>query len=252
MIWHWCPALVLSGLSKFAVKYASKSHRVQSKGKYQVHWDQRYRSIANACGVYDFTCTDHQWVHELRRWIQFYPSQMHRVRRMHITDHDWISIPALCSSCNNCREWIKSWQPMLSITGIGRVLSSHWINWWRSRAYHMGEWVPFDRCWASKMKVRTVCCACNSYDYGYFHILCIFAETTVDSGQKPPTPTYQNGYATSRHRKSTSMPIQMCLEASDGFVSAPFNDIFDLLGAYSHRPVTKDDFKWVATAMHSS
>lgn len=65
------------------------------------------------------------------------------------------------------------------------------------------------------------------------------------SGPKVAPSKFQNGFATPRHRKSTSMPIQMCLEVSNGFSNAPYDDIFDLLGAYSHRPVIKDDFTYV-------
>lgn len=74
------------------------------------------------------------------------------------------------------------------------------------------------------------------------------ADLTIASEQKgtpmcpTPSPT-QNGFGSSRHRKSISMPIKMSLEVANGFTNAPVNDIFDLLGAYSHRPVLKDDFK---------
>lgn len=54
-----------------------------------------------------------------------------------------------------------------------------------------------------------------------------------------------NDYNNVRHRKSISMPIQMNGSAaiSNGFPNVPINDIFDLLGAYSHRPIVEDNYK---------
>lgn len=71
-----------------------------------------------------------------------------------------------------------------------------------------------------------------------------YLELTTSPEQKLPSKT-ANGFGNSRHRKSTSMPNKMCLELANGFINAPVNDIFDLLGAYSHRPVIKDEFAYV-------
>lgn len=56
----------------------------------------------------------------------------------------------------------------------------------------------------------------------------------------PPTP----GPLTSSHRKSVSVPMRMNLKLVNGYKNAPVDDIFELLGAYSHRPVVADDFRY--------
>lgn len=40
-----------------------------------------------------------------------------------------------------------------------------------------------------------------------------------------------------------SMPIKMDLGMANGFANVPVDDIFDLLGAYSHRPIVEDNYK---------
>lgn len=47
------------------------------------------------------------------------------------------------------------------------------------------------------------------------------------------------------HRKSLSVPIKMNLNLSNGFTNAPVHDIFELLGAYSHRPIVEEDYRFV-------
>lgn len=46
------------------------------------------------------------------------------------------------------------------------------------------------------------------------------------------------------HKKSMSMPVKYPMALSNGFTSAPINDIFDLLSAYSHRPIIEEDFNY--------
>lgn len=53
----------------------------------------------------------------------------------------------------------------------------------------------------------------------------------------------RKGYTNTGHRKSLSMPIKMNLGMSNGFANVPVDDIFDLLGAYSHRPIVEDSYK---------
>lgn len=65
-----------------------------------------------------------------------------------------------------------------------------------------------------------------------------FGATTTESA--PPTP----GPLTSSHRKSVSVPMRMNLKLVNGYKNAPVDDIFELLGAYSHRPVVADDFRY--------
>lgn len=47
------------------------------------------------------------------------------------------------------------------------------------------------------------------------------------------------------HRKSLSVPIKMNLNLTNGFTNAPVHDIFELLGAYSHRPIVEEDYRFV-------
>lgn len=54
----------------------------------------------------------------------------------------------------------------------------------------------------------------------------------------PPTP----GPLTSSHRKSVSVPMRMNYKLVNGYKNAPVDDIFELLGAYSHRPVVAEEF----------
>lgn len=37
----------------------------------------------------------------------------------------------------------------------------------------------------------------------------------------------------------------MDLGMANGFANVPVDDIFDLLGAYSHRPIVEDNYKYV-------
>lgn len=59
----------------------------------------------------------------------------------------------------------------------------------------------------------------------------------------PTSTPIKNGYNYLGHRKSMSVPIKMNLNSTNGFSNAPVNDIFDLLGAYSHRPVVEETYK---------
>ncbi|XP_022113734.1 endonuclease/exonuclease/phosphatase family domain-containing protein 1-like [Pieris rapae] len=45
-------------------------------------------------------------------------------------------------------------------------------------------------------------------------------------------------------RKSFTMPVKFPLTLPNGFAAAPVNDILDLLSAYSHRPVVREDFMY--------
>lgn len=56
----------------------------------------------------------------------------------------------------------------------------------------------------------------------------------------PPTP----GPLTSSHRKSVSVPMRMNYKLVNGYKNAPVDDIFELLGAYSHRPVVAEEFRY--------
>lgn len=47
------------------------------------------------------------------------------------------------------------------------------------------------------------------------------------------------------HRKSLSVPIKCTNNLSNGFSMAPVNDIFDLLSAYSRRPIIEEEFTYV-------
>lgn len=47
------------------------------------------------------------------------------------------------------------------------------------------------------------------------------------------------------HRKSLSVPIKINLNLTNGFTNAPVHDIFELLGAYSHRPIVEEDYRFV-------
>lgn len=52
-----------------------------------------------------------------------------------------------------------------------------------------------------------------------------------------------NGTSNSHHRKSLSVPIKMNLNLTNGFKSAPINDIYDLLSVYSQRPIIEDNLR---------
>lgn len=71
----------------------------------------------------------------------------------------------------------------------------------------------------------------------------------------PTSTPIKNGYTRTNnnnvgHRKSISMPIKMngsggtVSALSNGYANVPVNDIFDLLGAYSHRPVVEDNYRY--------
>lgn len=49
---------------------------------------------------------------------------------------------------------------------------------------------------------------------------------------------------TPRHRKSLSAPIKFSLSLGNGLSKAPIDDIFDLLSAYSYRPIVEEEFKY--------
>lgn len=57
----------------------------------------------------------------------------------------------------------------------------------------------------------------------------------------PPTP---GRLGSSSHRKSSSVPMKMNHKLVNGFQNAPINDIYELLGAYSHRPTVADHFQY--------
>lgn len=59
----------------------------------------------------------------------------------------------------------------------------------------------------------------------------------------PASTPVRRGYTNTGHRKSMSMPIKMDLGMANGFANVPVDDIFDLLGAYSHRPIVEDNYK---------
>lgn len=67
-----------------------------------------------------------------------------------------------------------------------------------------------------------------------------FSFDGVDGESAPPTP----GPLTSSHRKSVSVPMRMNYKLVNGYKNAPVDDIFELLGAYSHRPVVAEDFRY--------
>lgn len=46
------------------------------------------------------------------------------------------------------------------------------------------------------------------------------------------------------HRKSLSAPIKFSLSLGNGLSKAPIDDIFDLLSAYSYRPIVEEDFRY--------
>lgn len=56
--------------------------------------------------------------------------------------------------------------------------------------------------------------------------------------------TPRNGAHTPKHRKSLSAPMKISLSLGNGLSKAPLNDIFDLLSAYSYRPIVEEDFKY--------
>lgn len=59
----------------------------------------------------------------------------------------------------------------------------------------------------------------------------------------PASTPIKNGYTKNvGHRKSISMPIKINGGLPNGFRNAPVNDIFDLLGAYSHRSIVEDNY----------
>ncbi|GBP32119.1 hypothetical protein EVAR_80885_1 [Eumeta japonica] len=55
-----------------------------------------------------------------------------------------------------------------------------------------------------------------------------------------------NGFSQPRtpHRKSLSMPTKLPITLTNGFATAPVNDILDLLSAYSHRPIIKENYTY--------
>ncbi|GLV41466.1 hypothetical protein CBL_06696 [Carabus blaptoides fortunei] len=52
------------------------------------------------------------------------------------------------------------------------------------------------------------------------------------------------GLHTPKHRKSLSAPMKFSLSLGNGLSKAPINDIFDLLSAYSYRPIVEEEFKY--------
>lgn len=66
------------------------------------------------------------------------------------------------------------------------------------------------------------------------------AMNSFDGESAPPTP----GPLTSSHRKSVSVPMRMNYKLVNGYKNAPVDDIFELLGAYSHRPVLAEEFQY--------
>lgn len=60
----------------------------------------------------------------------------------------------------------------------------------------------------------------------------------------PTTTPVKSGF-NSGHRKSLSVPIKMNLGMTNGFANVPVDDIFDLLGAYSHRPIVEDSYNYI-------
>lgn len=97
-----------------------------------------------------------------------------------------------------------------------------------------------------------------------FYPLCIFAEIprtprfnkaspsistcTADSSIPPKhtSPCTYERTNSAGHRKSISMPVCQANgfpSLPNGFANVPVNDIFDLLGAYSHRPSIEDSYK---------
>lgn len=64
--------------------------------------------------------------------------------------------------------------------------------------------------------------------------------SSLDGESAPPTP----GPLTSSHRKSVSVPMRMNYKLVNGYKNAPVDDIFELLGAYSHRPVVAEEFRY--------
>lgn len=63
---------------------------------------------------------------------------------------------------------------------------------------------------------------------------------SFDGESAPPTP----GPLTTNHRKSVSVPMRMNYKLVNGYKNAPVDDIFELLGAYSHRPVVAEEFRY--------
>lgn len=47
------------------------------------------------------------------------------------------------------------------------------------------------------------------------------------------------------NRKSMSLPVKMSASEINSFSSTPVNDIFELLGAYSHRPMIEENYRYV-------
>lgn len=56
--------------------------------------------------------------------------------------------------------------------------------------------------------------------------------------------TNVNETHTPRHRKSLSAPIKFSLSLGNGLSRAPIDDIFDLLSAYSYRPIVEEEFRY--------
>lgn len=56
--------------------------------------------------------------------------------------------------------------------------------------------------------------------------------------------TNVNENHTPRHRKSLSAPIKFSLSLGNGLSKAPIDDIFDLLSAYSYRPIVEEEFRY--------
>lgn len=57
-------------------------------------------------------------------------------------------------------------------------------------------------------------------------------------------PSVSSENHTPCHRKSLSAPIKFSLSLGNGLSKAPIDDIFDLLSAYSYRPIVEEDFRY--------
>lgn len=51
-------------------------------------------------------------------------------------------------------------------------------------------------------------------------------------------------HSRSVNRKSMSLPVKMSASDMNSYSSTPVNDIFELLGAYSHRPIVEENYRF--------
>lgn len=105
---------------------------------------------------------------------------------------------------------------------------------------HSEDSVSFSSFTSTPLKSSTLLPPPASQGYGGNSAMNSSFLSTADSA--PPTP----GPLTSGHRKSASVPMRMNykLVNGGGYRNVPEDDIFELLGAYSHRPVVADDFRY--------